>query len=129
MNSLFLGLLTLFFAQGLFGHNHGGAREWPLSLLPAWQQRLSIRCVDDPVMRESDRRLVFVDLEVAGADISRPIIQVAAIAVASNLQELETFEAKLKFDRRLADPHSLTKNRYCPATWQAEARSATAVAR
>lgn len=73
--------------------------------------------------------MVFIDLEVAGAEISRPIIQVAAIAVSSNLEELETFEAKLKFDKRLADPHSLTKNRYCPKTWANEARSATTVAR
>jgi hypothetical protein len=79
-------------------------------------------------MNVSAARLVFVDVEVAGAEISRPIIQVAAIAVASDLEELETFEAKLKFDQRLADPHSLPKNRYCEKTWAAEARSATRVA-
>lgn len=79
-------------------------------------------------MSASDR-LVFVDVEVAGAEISRPIIQVAAMAVAGNLQPLETFEAKLKFDQRLADQASLTKRRYCEATWAAEARSATTVAR
>lgn len=72
--------------------------------------------------------LVFVDLETAGADLSRPIIQVAAIAVARDFEELETFEAKLTFDRRLADPKTLTKKRYCEKTWQAEARSATIVA-
>lgn len=71
---------------------------------------------------------VFVDLETAGADLSRPIIQVAAIAVASDFEELETFEAKLTFDRRLADPKTLTKRRYCEQTWQTEARSATVVA-
>jgi DNA polymerase III alpha subunit (gram-positive type) len=74
-------------------------------------------------------QLVFVDIEVAGAEISRPIIQVAAIAVAANLEELETFEAKLKFDERLADHKTLTRNRYCEKTWTAEARSATSVAR
>ncbi len=70
-----------------------------------------------------------MDLEVAGAEISRPIIQVAAIAVARDLQEAETFEAKLKFDERLADPRSLTAKRYCCHKWTAEARSATSVAR
>src|SRR5205809_1020346 len=74
-------------------------------------------------------RYVFIDLEVAGGDISRPIIQVAAIAITRSFHELETFEAKLKFDERLADPQSLTKKRFCPATWAAEARSATSVAR
>ncbi|MCI0366352.1 MAG: hypothetical protein L0219_21025, partial [Phycisphaerales bacterium] len=66
---------------------------------------------------------------MAGGDVSRPIIQVAAIAVGHDLEVLETFEAKLKFDQRLADPHSLTNNRYCEETWAAEARSATSVAR
>ena len=44
-----------------------------------------------------DERMVFVDLETAGLDPWRPIIQIAAIAVDSNLKELERFEAKLKF--------------------------------
>lgn len=73
--------------------------------------------------------LVFVDVEVAGAEITRPVIQVAAIATGNNVEVLETFEAKLKFDERLADPRSLTRTRYSRATWAAEAQSATAVAR
>jgi DNA polymerase III alpha subunit (gram-positive type) len=80
-------------------------------------------------MADSAAQIVFVDVEVAGAEISRPIIQVAAIAVASNFAELDTFEAKLRFDKRLADPDSLTKKRYCEQTWAAEARSATSAAR
>lgn len=80
-------------------------------------------------MSQPPGKIIFVDLEVAGAEISRPIIQVAAIAVASDLQVLETFEAKLKFDERLADPRSLTAKRYCHQTWTAEARSATSIAR
>ena len=78
---------------------------------------------------QSRGNLIFVDLEVAGAEICRPIIQVAAIAVANNLQRAETFEAKLTFDERLADPKSLTENRYCRQTWATDARSATCVAR
>jgi Exonuclease len=80
-------------------------------------------------MPPSASHLVFADLEVAGAELSRPIIQVAAIAVTHDLEELETFEAKLKFDPQLANPRSLTRNRYCPEIWEAEARSATCVAR
>src|SRR5262245_29832424 len=73
--------------------------------------------------------LVFVDLEVAGGELTRPVIQVAAIATGNNFQVLEAFEGKLKFDTRLADPRSLTRTRYCPKTWEAEARCATSVAR
>jgi hypothetical protein len=72
--------------------------------------------------------LVFVDLEVAGAEVTRPIIEIAAIAIASDFEELETFAAKLTFDERLADARSLTRKRYSAETWAAEARSATAVA-
>jgi hypothetical protein len=54
---------------------------------------------------------------------------VAAIATGNNVEVLETFEAKLRFDIRLADPRSLTRTRYSPAIWAAEAQSATAVAR
>lgn len=78
---------------------------------------------------EAESRLVFVDVEVAGAEITRPVIQVAAIATGQNVEVLETFEAKLRFDVRLADPRSLTRTRYSPAIWAAEAQSATAVAR
>ena len=47
-------------------------------------------------MQEGTRRIVFVDLEAAGGEISRPIIQVAAVAVGNDLREVEAFEAKLK---------------------------------
>src|SRR5262245_38554307 len=73
-------------------------------------------------MANSASQIVFVDVEVAGAEISRPIIQVAAVAVASNFAELETFESKLTFDKRLADPNSLTKKRYDAHTWAVEPR-------
>lgn len=74
-----------------------------------------------------DERLVFVDLETAGGEPWRPIIQVAAIAVGSDLQELESFEAKLKFSERFAERRSLAGSRYCPTTWQREAKSSEQV--
>lgn len=69
-----------------------------------------------------DERLVFVDLETAGLDSWRPIIQIAAIAVDCNLQELERFEAKLRFTRKFADPKSLRKASYSPELWKQEAQ-------
>ncbi|HBE69092.1 MAG TPA: hypothetical protein DDW52_13160 [Planctomycetaceae bacterium] len=69
-----------------------------------------------------DERMVFVDLETAGLDPWRPIIQIAAIAVDSNLRELERFEAKLKFTRKFADPKSLRKASYSPELWKREAK-------
>ncbi|MCG8653198.1 MAG: 3'-5' exonuclease [Pirellulales bacterium] len=65
-----------------------------------------------------DERLVFVDLETAGLEPWRPIIQIAAIAVDCNLQEIERFEAKLQFERRFANPKSLRKASYLPDVWQ-----------
>lgn len=69
-----------------------------------------------------DERLVFVDLETAGLDPWRPIIQIAAIAVDSNLRELERFEAKLKFNSKFADPKSLRKASYSRELWKQEAQ-------
>jgi DNA polymerase III epsilon subunit-like protein len=71
-----------------------------------------------------DERLVFVDLETAGGEPWRPIIQLAAIAVTSELRELECFEAKLRFDERFADRKTLLGGRYSPEEWRAEAKPA-----
>lgn len=74
-----------------------------------------------------DERLVFVDLETAGGEPWRPIIQLAAIVVTSNLRELECYEAKLRFDERFADPKSLNGSRYCTAIWRREAKPVAVV--
>ena len=68
-----------------------------------------------------DERLVFVDLETAGLETWRPIIQIAAIAVDSELNELERFEAKLMFQRKFVAPASLQKAAYSRETWKSEA--------
>ena len=75
-----------------------------------------------------DERLVFADLETGGLETWRPIIQIAAIAVGSDGSELESFEAKLRFDEAVADPNSLRKNHYSPERWLQEARPACVVA-
>lgn len=72
--------------------------------------------------------MVFVDLETGGLETWRPIIQIAAIAVTSSLREIESFEAKLRFESRFVDPKSLRKNNYSPERWSREARSAREVA-
>ena len=74
-----------------------------------------------------DERLVFVDLETAGLEPWRPIIQIAAIAVDCNLQEIERFEAKLRFERKFANPKSLRKASYSPQRWEEEAQPAATV--
>ena len=42
----------------------------------------------------STETIVFLDLESGGLEFTRPIIQIAAIAVDSRLHELESIEMK-----------------------------------
>jgi len=72
--------------------------------------------------------LVFFDVETGGLETWRPIIQIAAIAIGSDGQELEEFEAKLRFDERIADPKALRKIHYSPERWNREARPPCIVA-
>jgi len=76
---------------------------------------------------QPDETLIFVDLETAGLKPWRPIIQIAAIAVDSNLKELERFEAKLQFEKKFANPKSLHKASYSPQRWREEAQPAVVV--
>jgi DNA polymerase III epsilon subunit-like protein len=69
-------------------------------------------------MAQFKRTLVFFDLETAGLDPKRhPILQLAAIAVDSHLEPIETFEAKIRFDERKANRNSLRKNHYRRGIW------------
>lgn len=63
-------------------------------------------------------KLVFVDIETAGLEHWRPIIQIAAIAVDSNLQILEEFDERIQFSSEVADPKSLNKKSYSERVWQ-----------
>jgi DNA polymerase III epsilon subunit-like protein len=69
----------------------------------------------------SREKIVFLDLETAGLEVTRPIIQIAAIAVDENLNEIETFEAKVRFNKNEADPRSLRKKNYLEKVWEHEA--------
>lgn len=71
--------------------------------------------------RDRPSKITFLDLETAGLELTRPIIQIAAITVDDDLIEQETFEVKLQFDPNQADPESLRKNHYCPNRWSADA--------
>ena len=66
-------------------------------------------------------KIIFTDIESAGLEFTRPIIQIAAVAVDENFQERESIEIKIAFDRRLADPKSLPFNKYRPRVWKQEA--------
>lgn len=71
-------------------------------------------------------RLVFFDLETGGLDWNRhPIIQIAAIAVDEQLNELGTFEAKVDFDLAAADADALAKNSYDREAWNRESLGAS----
>jgi DNA polymerase III epsilon subunit-like protein len=80
-------------------------------------------------MLGTNERLVFFDLETAGLEPWRPIIQIAAIAVTSTLRALESFERKIVFDEHDAAPEALQKNHYSRDRWLVEARPATKVAK
>jgi DNA polymerase III epsilon subunit-like protein len=64
---------------------------------------------------------VFFDLETAGLTEKHPNIQIAAVAVDSNWNELGTFERKIKFDSAKADREALALNSYNADIWQSEA--------
>lgn len=71
-------------------------------------------------MRE--QTIVFFDLETGGLEESRPVIQLAALAVRlPDFGELATFERKLRFDPATCDPAALELNSYDAETWAREA--------
>lgn len=66
-------------------------------------------------------KIVFFDLETGGFDsANHPITQIAALAVDSQLNPIETFEVKVKFDVATADPEALQVNSYDAETWERE---------
>lgn len=82
-----------------------------------------------PTLRlPQEERLVFVDLEIAKVRQRRRILQVAAIAVTQSLQELETFEAKIRIDERLIQASQIRNRHFDANLWKTEGRSEKAVA-
>lgn len=67
-------------------------------------------------------RLVFVDIETGGLDPARhPIIQIAAIAVDAGLNELDSFECKIKFSEEDCEPEAIKANSYDAEIWKEKA--------
>jgi DNA polymerase-3 subunit epsilon len=68
-------------------------------------------------------RVIFFDLETGGLDPAKhPIIQIAAIAVDEQLNELAEFEAKILFKLENADQEALLKNCYDREVWEREGK-------
>jgi DNA polymerase III epsilon subunit-like protein len=77
-----------------------------------------------------EHKLICFDLETAGLNPKRhPIIQLAAIAVDHELEPIEAFEAKIRFDEAQANRNSLRKNHYRRSIWAKEALEPEEVAR
>lgn len=62
--------------------------------------------------------MVFFDFETGGIKPESPNIQLAAIAVDGNFNELESFETKIAFDISKADAKALELNHYTPEAWE-----------
>lgn len=72
-------------------------------------------------MKPGERIVVF-DLETGGLDPRRhPIIQIAALAVDHEWQEIEAIQCKLKFDPGKCEPQALQTNHYDAEVWEREA--------
>jgi DNA polymerase III epsilon subunit-like protein len=61
--------------------------------------------------------IVYFDLETGGLEIHHPIIQLAAVAVAPDGTELDSFDARIKFNVGDCDPEALKINHYTEAAW------------
>lgn len=57
-------------------------------------------------------RVVFIDTETGGLEPHHPTIQLAAIAVDRDFNELATFERKIRFNVADCEPEALAKNCY-----------------
>lgn len=66
-------------------------------------------------------KLVVIDLETGGLETHRPIIQIGAIAVDEDFNELEVFEVKISFDEAEACPDALRRIHYRRAEWKRSA--------
>lgn len=72
--------------------------------------------------------MIFLDLETGGLDPARnPITQIGAIAVDADLNEMESFEAKIDFDASKCDADALAMSSYDPAIWEQESKPAAHV--
>lgn len=71
--------------------------------------------------------LIYFDFETGGILPEQPEIQLAAIAVDGNWNEVDSFERKIQFDESKADPKALEINHYSREVWTANAEPESAV--
>ena len=68
------------------------------------------------------QHITIFDLETGGLSPKRhPIIQIGAVRMSLDLQSYKTFECKVQFDTKKADPTALSMNSYDADAWEAEA--------
>ena len=67
-----------------------------------------------------DEVIVYTDIETGGLEYTRPIIQIAAVAVDAEFHERGCIELKVAFNRRTADPTSLSTNKFDAEVWRRE---------
>jgi len=72
-------------------------------------------------------RTIYFDLETGGLELTHPIIQLAAVAVDKNYNEIGSFERKIQFREADADPEALKINHYDRDAWGRFAVSKTSV--
>jgi DNA polymerase III epsilon subunit-like protein len=67
--------------------------------------------------KESGQAMIIFDFETGGVSPEHPNIQLAAIAVDENWDEVDSFESKIAFDPARCDPEALKLNHYDAAAW------------
>lgn len=65
---------------------------------------------------------IYFDFESAGLERHHPNIQLGAVAIGPNWEELASFDRKIQFDEKLADPEALKLNHYDNVVWEKEAK-------
>lgn len=63
----------------------------------------------------------YIDFETGGVEAHHPNIQLGAVAIGPDWEELGSFNKKIQFDESLADPEALKINHYDKEVWAKEA--------
>ena len=71
--------------------------------------------------------VIFFDFETGGVEDRHPNIQLAALAVDDQWNEISSFEAKIRFNEADADPEALRINHYDAAVWNEKGQPAAYV--
>lgn len=72
-------------------------------------------------------KIVVFDLETAGLAEDAEIIQLSAVAVDGEWNELDVYNCKIQFDASMAEPTALEINHYDKEVWAKEAKARSEV--